>query len=261
MCGSSIMTNVKCLYCGNEFERPKGSKQIYCSKKCRRLGWRARNPEKCKAYRERNLEYMNNVYRKDPEAKAKHEKWLQDNPLKKSEYDRRYVYKHLTEERHCVICGKLFKVIKTKELKSQKGCYKTCSEKCRKIYYYQQQRKWQREHPEQVRTKHKELQQNRKFSVMAIYSEGQPRCACPNCYYHTHDCSIDFLTIDHINNNGAEHRRKLFGNRLIGGYAFYTWIIKNNFPEDLQVLCMNCQFGRKFNNGVCPHEFQHGDFE
>ena len=61
-----------------------------------------------------------------------------------------------------------------------------------------------------------------------------------------------FLSIDHINNNGAEQRR----NRDYGssGTAFYLWLRKNAFPEGYQVLCMNCQVGKHRNGGVCPHQ-------
>jgi hypothetical protein len=51
------------------------------------------------------------------------------------------------------------------------------------------------------------------------------------------------LTLDHVNNDGAEHRR-LVGKR---GFGFYMWLRQNNFPNNspLQVLCANCQFKKK----------------
>jgi len=55
-----------------------------------------------------------------------------------------------------------------------------------------------------------------------------------------------FLAIDHINNDGA--KRRIFGNK------FYTWIVKNNYPQDLQLLCHNCNYGKYRNGGICPHE-------
>ena len=48
---------------------------------------------------------------------------------------------------------------------------------------------------------------------------------------------IECLTIDHSFNDGAEHRRE------VGmGTAFYNWLKKNNYPDDLglRVLCWNC---------------------
>ena len=67
----------------------------------------------------------------------------------------------------------------------------------------------------------------------------------------------EFLTLDHINNDGAEHRRKIFGEngrRCGSGRTLYLWIIRNNFPPIFQVLCSNCNWGKRMNDGICPHE-------
>jgi len=47
-----------------------------------------------------------------------------------------------------------------------------------------------------------------------------------------------FLTIDHINNNGATHRKQKAGKN--GGHNIYAWLRKNNYPEGFQTLCFNC---------------------
>lgn len=78
---------------------------------------------------------------------------------------------------------------------------------------------------------------------MEHYSGGIPHCAC--CM----ESNVKFLTIDHIKNNGSEHRRQI----KASGASFYRWIIKNKFPEDLQVLCMNCN-AAKYWYGTCPHK-------
>lgn len=44
------------------------------------------------------------------------------------------------------------------------------------------------------------------------------------------------LEIDHIHENGREHRKELG----LRGHDFYRWIVKNDFPDDLQVLCNKC---------------------
>jgi hypothetical protein len=68
-------------------------------------------------------------------------------------------------------------------------------------------------------------------------------CAC---------CGEDeriFLSIDHVNNDGAAHRKE------IGvGHILFRWIIENDFPNTLQLLCCNCNLGKHRNGGVCPHE-------
>lgn len=60
-----------------------------------------------------------------------------------------------------------------------------------------------------------------------------------------------FLTIDHINGKGSEHRKKI---GRPASYAFYTWLRLNGYPKGFQVLCWNCNCGRHFNGGVCPHK-------
>lgn len=57
---------------------------------------------------------------------------------------------------------------------------------------------------------------------------------------------IGFLTVEHANKNGIEHR-KVIGN-------FYKWIVQNNFPKDegLSILCMNCNWIER-NGRICPH--------
>ena len=63
----------------------------------------------------------------------------------------------------------------------------------------------------------------------------------------------EFLTIDHINNNGAEHRKEKAGS----GSNIYRWLIKNNFPEGFQTLCYNCNCAKQFRGkGECPHKNQ-----
>jgi hypothetical protein len=59
-----------------------------------------------------------------------------------------------------------------------------------------------------------------------------------------------FLTIDHINNDGATHRKLL--DIRGGGKEFCRWIIKNNYPTYLQILCWNCNCAKGY-WGKCPH--------
>ena len=61
---------------------------------------------------------------------------------------------------------------------------------------------------------------------------------------------LSFLTIDHINNNGNIFRKE---HNLPGGVRFYKWIVKNNYPNDLQVLCWSCNSSKAMNKGICAH--------
>lgn len=56
-----------------------------------------------------------------------------------------------------------------------------------------------------------------------------------------------FLTIDHVYGGGCKHRKEI-------GSDIYRWLRKNKYPPGFQVLCMNCQWGKKNCNGVCPHQ-------
>ena len=69
------------------------------------------------------------------------------------------------------------------------------------------------------------------------------KCACCG------EDRIGFLTIDHVNNDGAKHRKE------IGKAGLYMWLIRYNFPTtyELQCLCFNCNYGKNHNGGVCPH--------
>lgn len=65
------------------------------------------------------------------------------------------------------------------------------------------------------------------------------------------ESNIGFLTIDHKNNDGNIQRQEF---KQGTGSKFYGWLKKNNYPDGYQVQCWNCNCGRAFNNGICPHE-------
>lgn len=60
---------------------------------------------------------------------------------------------------------------------------------------------------------------------------------------------IEFLSIDHIEGDGYEHRRRL---KMRGGLAFYLWLKRNGFPDGYRVLCHNCNSSLGI-YGYCPH--------
>ena len=85
-----------------------------------------------------------------------------------------------------------------------------------------------------------------RMEVLIHYGGNPPKCACRGCNeYH-----IEFLCIDHIDGKGNEHRRKI---GVVGGTEFYRWLIKNNFPKGLRVLCYNCNHSQA-DYGYCPHQ-------
>lgn len=84
----------------------------------------------------------------------------------------------------------------------------------------------------------------KKIDVINHYSNGMMCCDCCG------ENNIGFLTINHINGDGAKHRKKLGSSGT--GVSFYKWLIKNNFPDGLNVLCWNCNSASGA-TGICPH--------
>jgi hypothetical protein len=97
--------------------------------------------------------------------------------------------------------------------------------------------------------KSKRLADKLKDEVFQAY--GGWKCACCG------ETGKHYLTIDHMENNGSELRRK-----GVHGHStqFYRWLKKSGFPPEFQVLCMNCNFGKRMNNGVCPHQTRCNDY-
>ncbi len=93
--------------------------------------------------------------------------------------------------------------------------------------------------------KRKAAAERLKREVLIAY--GGIKCSCPKCNEKSND--IRFLTIDHIDNDGYRHRKKLGS----GGSTLYRWLKKNNFPPGYRVLCFNCNSARHLNGGICPH--------
>jgi len=84
-------------------------------------------------------------------------------------------------------------------------------------------------HSEQNR----ERSRNQRLECLYHYSNGTMQCKiCSESHY-------EFLTTDHIHNNGTEHRKQIKG-------SIYKWLIKNNFPEGYQILCWNCNLTKGF---------------
>jgi|SRR5208337_5315037 len=96
----------------------------------------------------------------------------------------------------------------------------------------------------------RKLRRNLKIEVFSHYCDGTPKCACCG------EEHIEFLSLDHINNNGAEERRKMSGSgQGWGGEFLYRILRRNNYPNGYQVLCLNCNFA-KGHFGVCPHKLE-----
>lgn len=108
--------------------------------------------------------------------------------------------------------------------------------------YQQSKKEWNTNNREQVKQKQREKNhQNRKI-IIEHYSNGSMCCSCCG------EKEYVFLTIDHINGGGTQHRKEVPASNLA------RWLIKNNFPNGYDVLCFNCNCGKHKNGGICPHK-------
>ncbi len=81
--------------------------------------------------------------------------------------------------------------------------------------------------------------------VFSHFCGGVPHCQCPGCKTDF----IEFLTLDHMNGDGAAHRK---ANGLgTGGPRLWRWVRAQGYPEGFQVLCQNCNHA-KFTRTACP---------
>jgi len=85
-------------------------------------------------------------------------------------------------------------------------------------------------------SKHKENKRNsnKKLRIKVLEAYGNKCVICGEKHY-------EFLAIDHVNDNGAEHRRSIGdGNQVL------REIIKENYPNTYQILCHNCNNAKGF---------------
>jgi hypothetical protein len=68
------------------------------------------------------------------------------------------------------------------------------------------------------------------------------------------------LTIDHVHENGAEHRRELGWGRNRSSGDFARWLRDNGYPDkdSYQILCYNCNISKYKNGGTCEHKLSEG---
>ena len=144
--------------------------------------------------------------------------WRKRNPQKVKEYNRKFNIKHPWWTRN---------------------------------YYHQEKwKKWQEEYSkkyyqlnkQQIRERTKQRNRRIKMECLIAYGGNPPKCVCCG------EAILEFLTIDHVNEDGNK-MRMVHGT----GNSFHGWLIKNNFPKGFQILCFNCNCAKGF-FGYCPHQ-------
>ena len=102
--------------------------------------------------------------------------------------------------------------------------------------YSKQRAKYRATHREEYREREKQRYAKLRQEILEVYGF---QCACCG------ETERLFLELDHIENNG----------KGVAGKALYTQVKLEGFPKDkYQLLCANCNQGKKRNKGICPHK-------
>lgn len=133
---------------------------------------------------------------------------------------------------YCAYCSK--------EILGKISSVKWCGDACRTLWRYKNEKGYKEN--QEKRTV------DRRIKLMRIViGEYGGECNCCG------ESNEKFLTIDHVNNDGKLEKTSS-GKSRVNGSQLYSKIIKNKFPVNYQVLCMNCNWGKARNKGICPHK-------
>ncbi len=120
-----------------------------------------------------------------------------------------------------------------------------------RVHIQENKRIWYQQNKERKTLYEREKYAQLKYEVLYHYTwvameaglisgyPSMPKCMNPFGQHKEPFTDIDCLTIDHINNDGAKHRKE------IGQSKIYIWLKTHKYPTGYQVLCMNCQFKKE----------------
>jgi hypothetical protein len=103
-------------------------------------------------------------------------------------------------------------------------------------------KKYRMANREKLNAKDKEYRRKLKIETFNAYGG----CFCVCCGEH----HLEFLQLDHTNNNGAKERKE---NKCGTGPKLYIKLKREGFPPGYQVLCANCNFCKR-DGSICPHK-------
>lgn len=188
-------------------------------------------------------------------AREAQRKYREKNREKVSTRQRQRVYEPVTEgSKVCITCRETKPVDDFHRQRnapdgraySCKACANTYSKDHyagNPEYYAERRQRYYVSNRDQIRAEAAVKHRVRKAEVIGAYGGV---CVCCG------ETNLGFLTLDHVNNDGKAHRMELGHGRASA--RVYAWAKANGYPSVLQVLCMNCNCGKQWNGGVCPHE-------
>lgn len=180
--------------------------------------------------------FMHNYYQENKEKfKKSRQIWRENNREKDREHSRKGRLKHPNRDREYYLKN----YDKFKEQRNTPE-YKEYQKTRNKKYYDS--------HREKRIMASRNYSRNAKIKVISHYSNGTNKCNCCG------ESIMEFLSINHIHGGGVKHRKEI---KRSSGTTFYNWLIRNNFPEGFDVLCMNCNFASGHSRDkTCPHKIK-----
>jgi hypothetical protein len=97
--------------------------------------------------------------------------------------------------------------------------------------------RYQARNPQKVHQRLKDRREKIRLALLAGYSQGTMKCA--RCGF----ADLRVLQLDHINGGGSRYRGA--GNN----YTEYLSLIRAGFPPGYQILCSNCNWIKRAENG------------
>lgn len=147
----------------------------------------------------------------------------------------------------CSVCGS------TETKKRAKGMCHSCYLKAYREQHYGTYINKRREEYQRNYAKHRDkiiartTERNRQTKRDVIAALGG-KCACCG------EAAYEFLTLDHINGDGAAHRKLLSGKARSSSIRIYRDVKRRGCPTDqFRVLCFNCNCSIGC-WGYCPHQ-------
>lgn len=143
----------------------------------------------------------------------------------------------------CSTCKQFKSLEAFNKNRSEPDGYSHQCRSCKREYYLnnkdktrESNKRWVINNPDKVRLIKRKDREKRRRDVLEYYSGGA--LVCLRCGYSDYRA----LSIDHI--NGGKNKFPPFA-----GNSLYVWLKRNSYPEGYQVLCMNCQFIKKLEEG------------
>ena len=134
------------------------------------------------------------------------------------------------KDAYCKQCRAVYRILHPMTKQAQSEANKRYRlknrEKCRA-----RQKSWRDKNKEHCRQTNGILRRKYNLQLKTALLEAYGKsCACCN------ESNVGFLSIDHINGGGRQHRRDI----KVTGTSFYKWLKDNNYPPGYRVLCPNC---------------------